>query len=165
MSKSLTARLVGTLTGTYGKTNTFGGDQSIAIPSDLNFNTAFSDGSGANQVNRYASKQGTTTDTPAVALDLNGTSSDQFGDTTDMTKVRAVVIKNTHATNNLVVGGQSTDIAIFTTAVTLLPGETLIRHIPTSTAAAVSAGVRDKINVAAETGLTGSYSMMVLGSA
>lgn len=165
MATSLTARLISTLSGTYGKTNTFGGDPAITIPADLNFNTSFANGNGANEVNRYASKQGTTTDTPAVALDLNGTSTDQLGQTTDMTKVRVIVIKNTHATANLVVGGQSTDIAIFTAAVTLLPGETLIRHIPTATAAAVAAGTRDKINVAAETGLTGSYSMMVLGSA
>lgn len=165
MATSLTARLISTLTGTYSKTNTFGGDPSISIPTDLNISTTFANGSGANQVNRYASKSGTATDTPAVALDLSGTSTDQLGTTTDLTKVRVLIVKNTDAANKLIVGGESADLVWLTDPITLLPGETVIRHVPTSTAAAVTAASKDKISVAAETGLTATYSMMVLGSA
>lgn len=162
MAKSASGRLSVTLTGSVVKTAT-GGDLTQAISESIA--EVLTNGSGANQFNRYKKVSGTATDTPAAAVDLSGTSTDDFGDTTDLSKVRLILITNTDAANNLIVGGETADLVFLTDPMTLRPGMQILVVDMSATAIVVTATTHDKISVAAESGLTATYEITVLGSA
>jgi hypothetical protein len=166
MAKSASARLLFSLVGSYVKTAT-GGD--LTQPINEKLDLSLTDGVGELQFNRVFKKSGTATTSAAVAIDLSGTDTDDFGDVTAATEVVAVIVKHkTPGGGNLLVGGGANDIADFATIHTVRPGINattkpglLFWIAPDGNGSPVAAGTADKITVDTSAGSV-AYEIIVL---
>ena len=108
MARTYTGRFQLNCTGTYTKDDAVGNDIVQTVSESIT--KTITSGSGADMCSRVIKKTGTATTTPAALVDLSGTSTDDFGDTTDAAEVLAVLVQNTGASVNLLIGGESADI-------------------------------------------------------
>jgi hypothetical protein len=131
----------------------------------------FTNGTGANQIDRVFSDRRTLAASASESLDLAGTLVDALGATVTFARVRALRIKADAAnTNNVVVGGAASNAfaSLFgdaTDKIVVRPGGLVLVVAPDTTGYVVTAGTGDLLQVAnsgAGTGVT--YDITILGA-
>lgn len=132
----------------------------------------FTDGAGANQVDRLFSDRRTLAASASEDLDLAGVLTDAFGATITNARIKAIVIKASSAnTNNVVVGAASSNafVGFFgadTHTLAIKPGGFLVIAVPDATGWAVTAGTADLLKIANSGGTTTvTYDIAILGAA
>src|SRR5687768_12816854 len=98
MARTYTGRMQLNCTGTYVKDDAVGDDLKQLVNEQIT--KTITSGTGADMCSRYIKKTGTATTTPADAVDLSGTSLDDYGDATDAAEILAILIKNTGSSVN-----------------------------------------------------------------
>lgn len=162
MALTFTGRMNLSLTGTYTSDAAVGNDITQLVSETIS--KTLTSGTGADQANRYVKKTGTATTTPADALDCFGTSLDDFGTTTDMAEILLILIKNTGATNNLIVGGEAGDITWLAADLIVPPEGFALLYAGGAAGMPVTATTADTIAVTAAASTT-TYELTVLGRA
>lgn len=117
-------------------------------------------GTGASQANQLYRITGTIGISSVVPIDLvSSIVLDTFGTALALTKLKALLIVNTHATQPFAV---TTNLTNGISVPSLRPGGCVILTAPDSTGLAVSAG-SDTITLTNSTGSTTSYEIAVIG--
>ena len=115
---------------------TVGAGSSAVITANESPSVAFTNGSGANQINQVYGANGTFSGTTAT-LNLNTGLSDSYGTNVTLVRFKSIFIQNTSASNNLVVGDAGSDpITTFlngTGTITLPPGAFVRAATPDAT--------------------------------
>lgn len=120
------------------------------------------DGTGANQANMLWTDTRTLTSGSTEDLDVYGGLTNAFGDTINLTAIKAVIIvASTENTTNLTVGGDSADAS--TIRGTLKPGGWLVYADPSAAGDAVADSTADIIQVANAAGASADYDIIVIG--
>ena len=137
------------------------GLRTITSTLDQDYTQLFSSGTGANQGNAMWQSQRTLGASATEALDLNGSLTDDFGQSIACTALKALLVKAAVAnTNNVLVGGGATTLTSMTTVgvlqegLVVRPGGVLLWTFPDATGAAVTATSADKLQVANSGGST-----------
>jgi len=136
----------------------------------LNFQQTFrlSNGTGSGQADVFWSDHRTLAASGTETLDLNGSLSDAFGATVNLTAVKAVLVCGDAAnTNNVLVGDAASNAwAAFLGAAgvaTVQPGGCMLAMAPNA-GYAVAGGTTDQLKIANSSSGTGiSYTIIVLG--
>lgn len=162
MAQTFTGRLSIGISGTYTNDAAVGADVTQLVSETVN--VSITSGVGANQANRYVKKTGTATTTPADAVDLSGTSADDFGTTTDMTEILLIFIKNTGSSVNLIVGGEAGDITWLAADLIVPPGGCALLYAAGASGMPVSGGSTDTIAVTSASSTT-TYEITIIGRA
>lgn len=162
-----TGRFQVQLTGGMTKTVS-GGGSPVKQALSKTITWSLIDGLGALGYNVIYTKSGTANSTPAAAIDLAGTSTDDFGDTSACTEALLILAENSGTTQPLIVGGESADI------VSLGAGHSWLVPVgdgtnngfclmgaPGAGGMAVTATTADKISVATASSTT-AYTIYVL---
>jgi hypothetical protein len=137
---------------------------------DKSFDNSFTTGSGANQIDRLYAKQRTITASSNEDLDFAGSLTDNFGQTITMARIKGYCFKaaSTNTNNVVITRPASNGVPIFVAAsdaISLTPGESTCRVIPSATGIAVTAGTGDLINVSnSGAGTSVTYDVVVVGS-
>lgn len=132
------------------------GLRTVTTTLDQDYTQLFSSGTGANQGNALYQTSATLAASATTTYDLNGSLTDDFGQSVTCTKLRAVVVKASSSnTNSVVVGGGSTTVTALTTTgaftsagMPIRPGGVWFMTFPDSTGGAVTAGSSDILQIA-----------------
>lgn len=133
-----------------------------------NYTQSWSDGTGANQAKAIYHANRTISASGSETLDLNASLTDAFGASFTCTAVKALVVHAaTGNTNNVLVGGGSTDITtIFSDTsdrLIIRPNGTLMLTAPDTTGYAITAGSADQLTFANSGGSTSvNYDLTIL---
>lgn len=133
-----------------------------------NYTQSWADGTGANQAKALYHASRSIAASSSENLDLNASLTDAFGASVTCTSVKALVIHaDSGNTNNVLVGGGSTDITtIFSDTSDRLivrPGGTFILTGPDATGHVITAGSADVLTVAnSSSGSSVLYEISVL---
>ena len=144
------------------------GFMTLTEPLDLSVALTLTHGTAAGMANQTYHAQRTLAGSANEELDLAGVLTDVFGNTITFTKVKALFIQNTHATNVLIVGGAASNgfatlFADATDKINIRPGGFLLLGATDATAYAVTAGTGDKLKL--ENSAAGSlvYNIVIIG--
>lgn len=123
----------------------------------------WANGSGASQASSSFHKTGTLAASETLTLDFasGGGLVDQFGTAIAMTAIKAVYIRNTTASGNLLVGGSN---AIVGGGLILHAGEFLLKADPTAAGWAVANGSSDTLTLGNSGASDITYEIAVLGA-
>lgn len=132
--------------------------------------TAFTNGTGANQANEMFTDQRTIAASSNEELDLAGSLTNAFGDTITFTSVKAIIVKAAAGnTNDVQVGGAASNgFASFlgdaSDIVVLKPGSVFCITNPNATGYAVTASTGDLLKIAnSSSGSTVTYDIIIIG--
>lgn len=132
--------------------------------------TAFTNGTGANQANEMFTDQRTISASSSEDLDLAGSLTNAFGDTITFTSVKAIIIKAAAGnTNDVEVGAASSnDFSTFfgdsSDKLVLKPGSVFCITNPNATGYAVTASTGDLLKIAnSSSGSTVTYDIIIIG--
>ena len=135
------------------------GLRTVTTTLDQDYSQLFSSGTGANQGNALWQSQRTLDASATETLDLNGTLTDDFGQSITCTKVKTLLVKAASGnTNSVLVGGGSTTMTSLTTTgalqegLVVRPGGLMLWTFPDATGAAVAAGSTDILQLANSAG-------------
>lgn len=136
------------------------GLRTVTTTLDQDYTQLFSSGTGANQANALYQTQATLSASGSTTYDLNGSLTDDFGQSVTCTKLRALVVKAASAnTNSVVVGGGATTVTALTTTgaftgpgVPIRPGGIWMITFPDATGGAVTASSSDILQIANSAG-------------
>lgn len=164
--------LTATVRAEIGSSYTSVLDQGTAtFPASVSSIIQFTNGSGANQVDRLFSDQRTITASSNEDLDLAGSLTDAFGATLTFVRVKAIIVKAAAGnTNNVVVGGAASNqfvgpFGAATHTIAVKPGGALIFVAPDATGWAVTAGTGDLLRIAnSGAGTSVTYDIQILGA-
>lgn len=138
------------------------GLRTVTTTLDEDYTQLFSSGTGANQANALYQTEGTLSASASTTYDLNGSLTDDFGQSVTCTKLRAVIVRAaTGNTNDVVVGGGGTTLTALTTTgaytgpgMPVRPGGIWIMTFPDATGGAVVAGSSDILQISNSSGST-----------
>lgn len=136
------------------------GLRTVETSLNQDYTLGLTSGTGANQANALYQTQLTIGASGTTTLDLNGSVTDDFGQSVTCTKVKGLVVKAASGnTNNVLIGGGATTVTSLTTtgalpALVVRPGGVMMWTFPDSTGAAVTAGSADIIQFANSAGST-----------
>lgn len=164
--------LTATVRAEIGASFTNPQDQGTAnFPASLAALLDFTDGAGANQVNRIFSDQRTLGASATEDLDLAGVLTDAFGAVITLARVKAILVKAAAGnTNNVVVGAAAATqfVGFFgaaTHTVAIQPGGAFLIVTPTAAGWPVTAGSTDFLRIAnGGAGTPITYDILILGS-
>lgn len=168
MATSLTGRVSTALALIFDGAPTFGSSQHVVQDT---YTHTFTNGSGANQVDRIYTETRTITASSSATLDLAGVLADPFGATITFARIKAILIFADAANaNNVVMGAAASNqfVGPFGDASDTLstkPGGTTVLIAPDATGWPVTGGSTDQLkfaNSAAGTSVT--YDLVILGS-
>jgi len=167
MATSLEVQVGISVRGQYTNTTDLGSSvQKVGYAPVCNF----SNGTGAEQANKYFEDTRTLTASSTEDLDLYGGLTDVFGNTLNITKIKFIIIRAAATnTNDVVVGGAagSPIVSLFGTAtdkINLKPGTGICLFATDSTAYAVVTSTADLLKVANGGGTTSvSYDIIIGG--
>jgi hypothetical protein len=161
---TLNAGIVGLLTGAVDI-----GDVSHSL--SFSPSIVFTDGAGANQIQRIFADTRTLAASANEDLDLAGGLTDAIGQTITLARVRGLLIRASAANiNNVIVGNAATNgwITAFGGAahtMTIRPGGLVLLAAPDATGYAVTAATGDLLRIANSAGTTGvTYDIVILGA-
>jgi hypothetical protein len=161
---TLSASIVGLLSGTVDIGSV---EHSLSYGPTI----PFSDGTGANQINRIWADTRTLAASGTEDLDLAGSLVDAIGQSITFARVKAILIRPSAAnTNNVIVGGASANqfltwVGGATHTVTVRPGGLFAIGAPDATAYAVTAGTGDLLRIAnSSSGTSVTYDIVILGA-
>lgn len=123
--------------------------------------TSFTDGSGANQAQKYWADTRTIAASGSENLDLAGVLADIFGSVLTLTKIKVLRIRAAAGnTNNVVIGGHATAAWLgpfgdVTDTLAIKPGGELLLIAPDAAGYGVTATTGDMLKVANSGGTTG----------
>ncbi len=135
----------------------------------LDYTTNFGPGTGAGLANVIYRATLTLAASGTVDLDFSGTAlTDGLGTAVALTKIKAIIVHAASAnTNNVVVGGANTTIAIFgdlSDKLAVKPGGTLVLTDPSAGGITVTAASADLLTVTNSSSGTGvTYDLIVVG--
>lgn len=119
------------------------------------------DGAGAYAAQKQYNASGTIAESGSAAFDLvGGGLTDAFGDAVSWTKLKALLVYNSHATQPLTI--VSTIAGLFPSAHTVAAGGCALVVSPTAGGYTVSAGV-DTITLANGSGSSTTYTLAIAG--
>jgi hypothetical protein len=162
MALSYTGRFNLQISGTYVNDGAVGNDVTQSVSESIS--KTITSGVGADMANRYVKKTGTATTTPADVIDCSGTTTDDFGTTTDMSEILCILIKNTGSTNALIVGGEAGDIVNLAADLVVPPDGLAVLYSSNAAGMAVTATTADTISVQTASSTT-TYEISVWGRA
>jgi hypothetical protein len=162
---SLSVNLKASVRGTQDSALDLG---TAIFPIDISAAFALTDGTGADQANKYWSDTrplvGAST---SEDLDLAGGLTDAFGNVITLTKLKALYFKNTATSNSFTIGRPAANgVALFGAAsdfITIPPGGVFLWVAPDSGAVAVTAGTADLLTITHLGSGTHSYSIAIVG--
>lgn len=167
MAATLSTRLEVKLTGEAGLAT----DLAAAIaPVALSKAMMLLSGTGADQADRIFADNRSVTASTTDSLDVatGGGLTDVLGAALALVKVKAVLIVNTHATQGLSLSRPAAGVPIFTAASDAVPipaGGFLALAGPAAAGlATVTATTADLIDVVNGAGVTGTYSIVIIGT-
>lgn len=157
--KTATLKVQMSLKGNYNKPSA-ANDQSVVRTLNEALAWSFASGPSAMQITRIYRFSGIATTTPAMACELSGTSVDDFGDVTDLTKVRVIAVKHKMpGGTRLWLGGGSNYLIDFQNPVAIRAGIDnakqagwVIFLYPDTNGLPVAPATADKLQIAAESG-------------
>lgn len=168
MPTGLTATLGVALQALFTNTVDVG---SASYPVNFSPSIPFTDGAGANQVNKLFSDQRTLAASATEDLDLNGTLLDVFGNAFSPTKIKGIIIfADAGNTNDVIVGGASANqfasmFGAATHTVKIQPGGFLALATPSAAGYALTAGTGDLLKIANSAGGSAvTYTILVIGA-
>lgn len=141
-------------------------------PMASNTTYTFTNGTGANKVQKIFSDTRTLTASSSEDIDLSGVLTDPLGATISMTKMKALVVKAAAAnTNNVNLGGIPSNsfpmLGVFNDSsdiVSIKPGGMFAYISPDANGVAVTAGSADTFKLANSSGSTSvTYDIIVIG--
>lgn len=168
MATSLTGRVSSVLALAFAGAPTLG---SSTHRVESTYSHTFTDGAGANQVDRIYTEQRTLTASATTTLDLAGVLTDPFGTVITFARIKAILIFADDAnTNNVIMGAAASNqfVGPFGDAsdtISTKPGGTTMLIAPDATGWPVSAGSTDNLKFANSAGSTSViYDLVILGS-
>jgi hypothetical protein len=142
----------------------------VSAPINLSQATNFTNGAGANQVDRVWSDNVTVTASSTQAIDLAGSLTDPFGASLTFVRIKAVFVRAAAGnTNNVnVVRDATNGVALFLATgdgIPVKPGGMFAWIDPTAGGVAVTAGTGDLLNIVnSGAGTSVSCDVVILGS-
>jgi hypothetical protein len=151
MTTKLTVRVASTWQGVFAGSPDIGtAEQDF----DITYSEKFTDGTAANQANRYYSSTRVINAASSVALDLAGVLADVFGQTITFTTIKGIRVRADDAnTANALVGGAASNgwFGCFNDATDIAkvkPGGMFEWIDPSAAGEAVTAGTGDQLKIA-----------------
>lgn len=142
-----------------------------STPLSVALSAAFTDGAGLNQANLLWHDQRTITASATDSLDLAGSLTDAFGQSTVFARIKAVVVKAASGnTNNVnVTRPASNGVPLFLAAgdgIPVKPSGFFVWVDPTAAGVAVTAGTGDLLDLVNSGGGTSvTYDIVIIGAA
>ena len=163
LGSALSVKLLATRTGSLDI-------EALASTIDRTTTIQHGDGTGANQATVMWSDTRTLTTGASESLDLSGSSLfDAFGVAIALTSIKGIILYASPAnTTNLTIGNVTSGLAtIFgaaTQALTLHPGELLVKWTPLAAGYVVTAATADLLKVANAAGASANYDIILIGN-